>query len=39
MEQPVRELPLRDGKLLDTMKERLDNLVQRCDVVITASGD
>jgi hypothetical protein len=39
MEQPVRELPLRDGKLLDTMKERLDSLVARCDVVITASGD
>jgi len=39
MEQPVRELPLRDGKLLDTMKERLDSLVERCDVVITASGD
>jgi hypothetical protein len=39
MEQPVRELPLRDGKLLDTMKERLDGLVERCDVVITASGD
>jgi len=39
MEQPVRELPLRDGKLLDTMKEKLDSLVARCDVVITASGD
>ena len=39
MEQPVRELPLRDGKLLDTKKERLDSLVERCDVVITASGD
>ena len=39
MEQPVRELPLRNGKLLDTMKERLDGLVARCDVVITASGD
>ncbi len=39
MEQPVRELPLRDGKLLDTMKDRLDSLVERCDVVITASGD
>jgi len=39
MEQPVRELPLRAGKLLDTMKERLDSLVQRVDVVITASGD
>ncbi|MSP96575.1 MAG: hypothetical protein EXR29_04975 [Betaproteobacteria bacterium] len=39
MEQPVRELPLRAGKLLDTMKEKLDSLVSRVDVVITASGD
>ena len=39
MEQPVRELPLRAGKLLDTMKEQLDNLVGRVDVVITATGD
>lgn len=39
MEQPVREIPLRAGKLLDTMKERLDGLVGRVDVVITASGD
>jgi hypothetical protein len=39
LEQPVRELPLRAGKLLDTMKERLDSLVQRVDVVITATGD
>ena len=39
MEQPVREMPLRAGKLLDTMKEQLDSLVGRVDVVITASGD
>ena len=39
MEQPVRELPLRSGKLLDTMKDQLDGLVGRVDVVITASGD
>ncbi len=39
MEQPVRELPLRSGKLLDTMKEQLDGLVGRVDVVITATGD
>ena len=39
MEQPVRELPLRAGKLLDTMKEQLDSLAQRVDVVITATGD
>jgi hypothetical protein len=39
MEQPVRELPLRAGKLLDTMKEQLDDLAKRVDVVITATGD
>jgi hypothetical protein len=35
----VRELPLRSGKLLDTMHEQLDSLASRVDVVITASGD
>ena len=39
MEQPVRELPIRTGKLLDTMREKLDDLARRVDVVITASGD
>ncbi len=39
MEQPVREIPLRAGKLLDTMKEQIDSLVNRVDVVVTASGD
>ena len=39
MEQPVRELPLRAGKLLDTMKDQLDSLAKRVDVVITATGD
>ena len=39
MEQPVRELPLRAGRLLDTMSEQLDSLVGRVDVVTTASGD
>lgn len=39
MEQPVRELPLRSGKLLDTMREQLDGLTKRVDVVITATGD
>ena len=39
MEQPVRELPLRSGKILDSMKDQLDSLAQRVDVVITASGD
>ena len=39
MEQPVRELPLRTGKILDSMQDRLDSLARRVDVVITASGD
>jgi hypothetical protein len=39
MEQPVREIPLRTGKLLDTMRDQLDSLAQRVDVVVTASGD
>lgn len=39
MEQPVREIPLRDGKLLDTLGGKLDDLARRVDVVITATGD
>jgi hypothetical protein len=39
MAQPVRELPLRAGKLLDTMKEQLDSMVGKVDVVLVASGD
>jgi hypothetical protein len=39
MEQPVRELPIRTGKLLDTMRHQLDDLSKRVDVVITATGD
>jgi hypothetical protein len=39
MDQPVRELPIRTGKLLDTMRGQLDELARRVDVVITATGD
>ena len=39
MEQPVRELPIRTGKLLDTMRETLDDLARRVDVAVTATGD
>ena len=39
MEQPVRELPLRDGKLLDTMKDQLDSMIGKVDVVLVATGD
>ena len=38
-EQPVRELPIRTGKLLDTMAGKLDELASRADVVLTATGD
>jgi hypothetical protein len=38
-EQPVRELPIRTGKLLDTMADKLDDLAHRADVVLTATGD
>jgi hypothetical protein len=39
MAQPMRELPLRAGKLLDPMKEQLDSMVGRVDAVLVASGD
>jgi hypothetical protein len=39
VEQPVRELPIRTGKLLDTMREKLDDLARRVDLVVTATGD
>ncbi len=38
-EQPVRELPIRTGKLLDTMAGKLDDLASRADIVLTATGD
>jgi len=39
LEQPVRELPIRTGKLLDTMHEKLHDFAKRVDVAITATGD
>ncbi|MBI3067528.1 MAG: hypothetical protein HYY79_01150 [Betaproteobacteria bacterium] len=39
LEQPVREVPVSKGRLLDGMREKLDDLARRVDVVITASGD
>lgn len=39
MEQPVRELPQRTGGLIDAMRDKLDDLASRVDVVITATGD
>ena len=39
MEQPVRELLIRTGKLFDTMRDQLDSFARCVDVVITAIGD
>ncbi|MBI3935707.1 MAG: hypothetical protein HY323_01910 [Betaproteobacteria bacterium] len=39
MEQPVPEVPLRAGKLIDTMREKLDDFAKRVDVAITSTGD
>jgi hypothetical protein len=39
LEQPARELPQRTGGLIDAIKETLDDLARRVDVVITATGD
>lgn len=40
MEPPVRVAPMtKGGKLLDGMRDQLDDLARRVDVVIVASGD
>jgi hypothetical protein len=39
MEQPVREIPLKGGRLIDTMREKLDDFAKRVDVALTATGD
>ena len=38
-EQPVREVPSRSGGLIDALGGLLDDLAQRADVVVTATGD
>ncbi len=38
-EQPVRELPITKGKVIDSIRDRLEQLRARVDVVVTASGD
>ncbi|MFN7086307.1 MAG: hypothetical protein ACK4N4_06745 [Burkholderiales bacterium] len=39
LEQPARELPQRTGGLIDAIRGQLDELAQRADAVITATGD
>jgi hypothetical protein len=38
-EQPVRELPITKGKVIDSIRDRLEQLRSRVDVVVTATGD
>jgi len=39
MEQPAHELPQGTGRLIEAIEPTLDDLAQRVDVVITATGD
>ncbi|MBI4188965.1 MAG: hypothetical protein HY525_00320 [Betaproteobacteria bacterium] len=39
LEQPIREIPLTNGRFLDGMDDQLDHLTRRVDAVITAAGD
>ena len=39
LEQPMREVPIHSGKIIDGIRDRLDALARRVDVVITATGD
>jgi hypothetical protein len=39
LEQPMREVPIGQGKIIDGIRDQLDDLARRADVVITASGD
>lgn len=38
-EQPVREVPSRSGGIIDALAGLLDDLSNRSDVVVTATGD
>ncbi len=39
LEQPMREVPINKGKIIDGIRDQLDGLAQRADAVITATGD
>ena len=39
LEQPMREVPINKGKIIDGIRDQLDGLAKRADVVITATGD
>jgi hypothetical protein len=39
MEQMLREVPIRTGRLIDGMREQLEVFAKRVDVAIIATGD
>ena len=39
LEQPMREVPVNKGRIIDGIRDQLDDLAKRVDVVITATGD
>jgi hypothetical protein len=39
MEQPMREVPISKGKVIDAMRENLDEIARRIDVAVVATGD
>ena len=39
LEQPMREIPISRGRVIDGIREKLDDIASRVDVVIAATGD
>jgi hypothetical protein len=39
LEQPMREIPISKGRVIDGIREKLDDIASRVDVVIAATGD
>ena len=39
LEQPMREIPISKGRVIDGIREKLDDIAARVDVVIAATGD
>ena len=39
IEQPMREIPISKGRVIDGTREILDGIAQRVDVAVVATGD
>ena len=39
MEQPMREVPISRGRVIDAMREKLDGIARSVDVAVAATGD